>query len=105
MSNLELIGKKLGMTREFYETGQSVPVTVLKMEKARIINLIESSKRGYSAIQVGSGNIKSTKLTKQMKGFYAKKIQNPKKILEKLELKIFQILKKEMNLELKYLKM
>ena len=37
MSNLELIGKKLGMTREFYETGQSVPVTVLKMEKARVI--------------------------------------------------------------------
>ena len=66
------------MTREFYETGQSVPVTVLKMEKARIINLIESSKRGYSAIQVGSGNIKSTKLTKQMKVFMPKKIQGKK---------------------------
>ena len=86
MSNLELIGKKLGMTREFYETGQSVPVTVLKMEKARIINLIESSKRGYSAIQVGSGNIKSTKLTKQMKGFYAKKNTEPKKNLREIRI-------------------
>ena len=38
MSNLELIGKKLGMTREFYLKGQSVPVTVLKMEKAIIID-------------------------------------------------------------------
>ena len=55
MSNLELIGKKLGMTREFYETGQSVPVTVIKMEKARVINLIEKDKRGYSAIQLDLG--------------------------------------------------
>ncbi len=79
MSNLELIGKKLGMTREFYLTGQSVPVTVLKMEKARIIGLIDKEKRGYTAIQVGSGNIKSSKLTKQMKGFFAKKKHRAKK--------------------------
>ena len=61
MSNLELIGKKLGMTREFYVTGQSIPVTVLKMEKARVISLIEKEKRGYSAIQVGFSNIKAKK--------------------------------------------
>ena len=80
MSNLELIGKKLGMTREFYDTGQSVPVTVLKMEKARIIGLIEKEKRGYTAIQVGFGNIKSSKLSKQMKGVFAKKIQSQEKL-------------------------
>ena len=34
MSEIALIGKKIGMTREFYKTGQLVPVTVLKMEKA-----------------------------------------------------------------------
>ena len=73
MSNLELIGKKLGMTREFYTSGQSVPVTVLKMEKARVINLIEKEKRGYTAIQIGCGTIKSSKLSKQMKGFFVKK--------------------------------
>ena len=86
MSNLELIGKKLGMTREFYETGQSVPVTVLKMEKARIIGLIEKEKRGYTAIQVGFGNIKNSKLTKQMKGFFAKKNTEPKKILKEIRI-------------------
>ena len=64
MSNLELVGKKLGMTREFYDTGQSVPVTVLKMEKARIISIIDKEKRGYSAIQLGFGKIKNSKLTK-----------------------------------------
>ena len=86
MSNLELIGKKLGMTREFYETGQSVPVTVLKMEKARVITLIEKEKRGYSAIQIGFGNIKSSKLSKQMKGLFAKKNTEPRKILKEIRM-------------------
>ena len=76
MSNLELFGKKLGMTREFYTSGQSVPVTVLKIEKARIIGLINKEQRGYNAVQLGFGNIKSSKLSKQMKGYFAKKIQN-----------------------------
>ena len=86
MSDLELIGKKLGMTREFYETGQSVPVTVLKMEKARVISLIEKEKRGYSAIQIGFGNIKNSKLSKQMKGFFAKKNTEPRKKLKEIRI-------------------
>ena len=86
MSGLELIGKKLGMTREFYETGQSVPVTVLKMEKARVISLIEKEKRGYSAIQLGFGNIKNSKLSKQMKGFFAKKNTEPRKKLKEIRM-------------------
>ena len=40
MNEIGLIGKKIGMTREFYKSGQSIPVTVLKLEKARIIYLI-----------------------------------------------------------------
>ncbi len=86
MSSLELIGKKIGMTREFYETGQSVPVTVLKMEKARVIGLIDKEKRGYTAIQIGFGNIKSSKLTNQMKGFFAKKNTEPRKILKEIRM-------------------
>ena len=41
MNEIALIGKKIGMTREFYKTGQLVPVTVVKMEKARVINVID----------------------------------------------------------------
>ena len=62
MNKIALIGKKIGMTREFYKTGQSVPVTVVKMEKARVIQVIEQEKRGYKAIQLGFGKIKSSKL-------------------------------------------
>ena len=82
MSELALIGKKIGMTREFYKTGQSVPVTVIKMEKARVVSIIEENKRGYKAVQLGFGKIKNSKLTKAMKGFYAKKNTEAKKKLK-----------------------
>ena len=45
MSEIGLIGKKIGMTREFYKTGQSIPVTVLKIEKGRVINVIDEKER------------------------------------------------------------
>ena len=82
MKEIALIGKKLGMTREFYKTGQVVPVTVLKMEKARVIQIIDTEKRGYKAVQLGYGKIKSSKLTKSMKGFFAKKNTEAKKRLK-----------------------
>ena len=73
MNEIGLIGKKIGMTREFYKSGHSVPVTVLKIEKGRVIQLIDKDKRGYSAIQIGFGKIKNSKLNKSMKGYFAKK--------------------------------
>ena len=82
MSEIALIGKKIGMTREFYKTGQLVPVTVLKIEKARVIQVIEEDKRGYKAVQLGFGKIKNSKLTKAMKGFFAKKNTEAKKKLK-----------------------
>ena len=68
-----LIGKKIGMTREFFDLGVLVPVTVLSVEKGRILDVITKEKRGYDAIKVGFGKIKNSKLTNQMKGVYAKK--------------------------------
>ena len=82
MNEIALIGKKIGMTREFYKTGQSVPVTVIKMEKARVINVINEDKRGYKAVQLGYGKIKNSKLTKSMKGYFAKKNTEAKKRLK-----------------------
>ena len=82
MTELALIGKKIGMTREFYKSGQSIPVTVVKMEKARVIQVINKQKRGYNAVQLGYGKIKNSKITKAMKGFYTKKNTEPKKILK-----------------------
>ena len=84
--SIGLIGKKIGMTREFVEPGISIPVTVLFVEKGRIIDVITSEKRGYNAIKMGFGKIKNSKLTKQMKGFFAKKNTEPKKILKEIRM-------------------
>ena len=82
MSDIALIGKKIGMSREFYKTGQSIPVTVIKMETGRIIQVIDKEKRGYQAVQIGFGKIKNSKMTKAMKGYFSKKNTEPKKILK-----------------------
>jgi len=87
MTEIALIGKKIGMSREFYKTGQSVPVTVIKMEKGRIIEVIDEDKRGYKAIQLGFGNIKNSKLSKAMKGYFSKKKTEPKKKLKEFRVK------------------
>ena len=87
MNEIGLIGKKIGMTREFYKAGQSVPVTVLKIEKGRVINVINSEQRGYNAVQLGFGKIKNSKLSKAMKGFYSKKNTEPKKKLKEFRVK------------------
>ena len=82
IQEIGLIGKKIGMTREFYKSGQSVPVTAVKIDKGRIIQLISKDQRGYNAVQVGFGKIKNSKLSKQMKGFFSKKNTEPKKVLK-----------------------
>ena len=52
-----LIGKKIGMTREFYDSGLSVPVTVLYVEKGRILDVITKEKRGdFTVIRVRYGD-------------------------------------------------
>ena len=99
MNNLALIGKKIGMSREFFKTGQSVPVTVLKMETGRVINVINKENRGYSAVQVGFGKLKNSKLTKAMKGYFSKKILSQKKHLKSSGWKILKTSKKEMKLD------
>ena len=102
MNEIGLIGKKIGMTREFYKSGQSVPVTVLKIEKARIIGIIEESKRGYKAVHIGFGKIKTSKIIKSMKGYYSKRNTEPKKILKEFRVKNIENFKpgNELGLEI-----
>ena len=87
MSEIGLIGKKIGMTREFAKSGQSIPVTVLKVEKGRVVQLINKETRGYNAIQLGFGKIKNSKLSKAMKGYFSKKNTEARKILREFRVK------------------
>ena len=104
MNEIALIGKKIGMTREFYKTGQLVPVTVLKVEKARVVQVINEEKRGYKAVQLGYGKIKNSKLTKAMKGFFAKKNTEAKKKLKEYRVKDTEVYKEGNEFGLEILK-
>ena len=102
--SIGLIGKKIGMTREFMETGQSVPVTVIKVEKGRVLDVITKEKRGYNAIKVGFFKLKNSKITKQMKGYFAKKNTEPKKILKEFRVETNDMYKEGNELGLEILK-
>ena len=102
MIEIGLIGKKIGMTREFYKSGQSVPVTVIKFDTGRVIQLLSKEKNGYNAVQIGFGKIKNSKLSKQMKGYFAKKNTEPKKVLKEFRVKSLENFKEgnEIGLEI-----
>ena len=102
--SIGLIGTKIGMTREFMETGQSVPVTVIKVEKGRVLDVISKDKRGYNAVKVGFFKIKNSKLTKQMRGYFTKKNTEPKKILKEFRIERIDEYKEGNELGLEILK-
>jgi len=102
MTDIALIGRKIGMTREFFKSGQSVPVTVVQVQKGRVIQIISEDKNGYNAVQIGFGKIKNSKLTKSMKGFFAKRNTEPKKKLKEFRVKNLESYKEgnEIGLEI-----
>jgi len=70
--SLGLLGKKLGMTRIFAEDGSTIPVTVLSVEDNRVVQLKTIEADGYIAIQVAFGKKKANRVSKPLKGHYAK---------------------------------
>ena len=102
MTDIALIGRKIGMTREFFKSGQSVPVTVVQVQKGRVIKIKSEDKNGYNAVQIGFGKIKNSKLTKSMKGFFAKRNTEPKKKLKEFRVKNLESYKEgnEIGLEI-----
>jgi large subunit ribosomal protein L3 len=77
--SIGLLGKKIGMTRVFNENGQSIPVTVLKIE-TNIVSMIKNiDAHGYSAIQISSTEQKDTKVSKPHLGHFKKNNIPPQK--------------------------
>ena len=59
-----VIAKKIGMTRIFGDDGQSIPVSVLKMDNCQVISKKTNEKHGYTALQVGFGSKKAKNISK-----------------------------------------
>ncbi len=67
-----LIGRKLGMSRVFTETGTSIPVTVIEVLPNRITQVKTQDKEGYAAIQITTGNRRASRVNKPSAGQFAK---------------------------------
>ena len=76
-----IIGKKLGMTQLFDESGKVVPVTVVEAGPCVISQKKTVETDGYEAVQMGYGDLKASKVNKPMKGHFAKGDVAPKKYL------------------------
>ena len=59
-----LILKKIGMSRIFDDSGNSLPVTILKLEENQVVKVLDRTRNGYFAIQIGTGNVKTKNVNK-----------------------------------------
>jgi large subunit ribosomal protein L3 len=69
---LGLVGRKVGMTRFFTDTGNSVPVTVLDVSGNRVTQIKTNETDGYSAVQVAFGSRRANRINKAQAGHFAK---------------------------------
>lgn len=76
-----IIGKKIGMTQIFDEKGRAIPVTVIEAGPCVISQKKTAENDGYTSVQMGFGDLKAQKVTKPMKGHFAKADVAPKKTL------------------------
>ncbi|MFA6850531.1 MAG: 50S ribosomal protein L3 [Selenomonadaceae bacterium] len=81
-----ILGKKLGMTQIFTEEGKVVPVTVVESAKNIVVQNRTIENDGYNAVQIGFGDMKEYKVTKPMKGHFAKAGVSPVKFIREMRL-------------------
>jgi len=76
-----LIAQKMGMTRIYSESGDHIPVTVLRVENCQVVSQRQQDKDGYTALQLGVGTRKVKRVTKAMRGHFAVANVEPKRKL------------------------
>ena len=81
-----ILGRKIGMTQIFDETGKVVPVTVIEAGPCTVAQVKTVETDGYNAIQLGFVDVKESKLTKKAAGYFAKAKLSPKKHLREFRL-------------------
>ena len=81
-----IIGKKIGMTQLFDEKGNIVPVTVVEAGPCVVVQRKTTENDGYEAVQIGFGAVSDKKLTKALKGHFAKADVAAKKVLREFRL-------------------
>jgi large subunit ribosomal protein L3 len=78
---IELLCRKLGMTRIFDEAGEAVPVTVLEAGPNAVLQHKTPARDGYAALQLGFGERRAKTLSKAMQGHFAKANSAPRRFV------------------------
>ena len=81
-----IIGKKIGMTQIFDESGKVIPVTVIEAGPCVVVQKNTAENDGYEAVQLGYGDVKVTRVNKPMKGHFDKADVACKKELKEFRL-------------------
>jgi large subunit ribosomal protein L3 len=79
-----LIGKKIGMTQMFEESGKVVPVSVIEAGPCPIVQVKTLEKEGYAAIQIGFDEVKESRVSKPEVGHFKKASVSPRRILREV---------------------
>jgi large subunit ribosomal protein L3 len=78
-----VVAQKMGMTRLFTETGEHVPVTVLRLAQCQVVAHRTKDKNGYVALQLGAGERPTNNMIKADRGYFAKaKVEPRRKLAE-----------------------
>jgi large subunit ribosomal protein L3 len=84
MAMTGILGTKLGMTQVFDETGQVVPVTVVQAGPCVVTAVRTPDNDGYSAVQIGYGEINPRKVTKPVAGLFEKAGVTPRRYVAEI---------------------
>jgi large subunit ribosomal protein L3 len=84
MAMTGILGTKLGMTQVFDETGQMVPVTVVQAGPCVVTAVRTPDNDGYSAVQIGFGEIDPRKVTKPVAGLFEKAGVTPRRYVAEI---------------------
>ena len=80
-----ILGRKIGMTQVFTESGKLIPVTVVEVEKNVVTQIKTKENDGYDAIQLGFGNTREKLATKASAGRTAKAQTTPKRFFREIK--------------------
>ena len=80
-----ILGRKIGMTQVFTESGKLIPVTVVEVEKNVVTQIKTKENDGYDAIQLGFGNTREKLATKASAGHTAKAQTTPKRFFREIK--------------------
>jgi large subunit ribosomal protein L3 len=98
---IELLCRKLGMTRIFDQAGEAVPVTVLEAGPNAVLQHKTPAKDGYSALQLGFGERRAKTLSKAMQGHFAKAKSAPRRFVAECRVDAAELEKHAVGSELK----